>query len=105
MFEHWILIAIIAVLTYASRVIGIELMAGRKLNATVRMYLNHVPIAIMVVLILKQMVTPSDGQLVLSVPVLASCLATILVMNRFKSFLPSFAVGIAVGICVRYWLG
>ncbi|MCO7175773.1 AzlD domain-containing protein [Sporolactobacillus kofuensis] len=104
MVNQWILIGVLAVATYVSRVLGLTVMAGRELNPAVRLYFNYVPTAIIVALIVKQIFIPSGGHLVLSLPVLAACLAGALAILLFKKFLPSVVAGVVVGLLVRYFL-
>lgn len=38
MLNNWILIGLLSVSTYISRIIGVEIMAGRKMSSTLRLY-------------------------------------------------------------------
>lgn len=102
MVNHWILIGLLAVSTFLSRIIGLEIMAGRKLNPTLRLYFSYVPVAIMTALIISQILTSTEGQLSASIPVLVGCLVTAISIKLFKSFLPSVVIGIAAGLLARY---
>ncbi len=98
------LIALLSISTYLSRVIGVEIMAGREMNATLRLYFNYVPIAIIAALIVNQMLVPTDGGTVFSLPVLIGCLATAITIKVIHTFLPSLIIGIAAGLLARYFL-
>ncbi|RYL93087.1 AzlD domain-containing protein [Sporolactobacillus sp. THM7-4] len=104
MSSQWLLIIMLAAVTYFSRILGITVMAGRKLHPVIRLYFNYVPTAIIVALIIKQIFVPSNGHLVLSLPVLAACLAGGLSILLVKKFLPSVVIGVVIGILVRYLL-
>lgn len=104
MINQWLLIGALAVATYASRVFGVTAMAGRELSPAVRLYFNYVPVAIIVALIIKQIFVPSGGHLILSLPVLAACLASALVIKLVKRFLPSIVIGVVAGVLVRYFI-
>ncbi|QAA21455.1 AzlD domain-containing protein [Sporolactobacillus terrae] len=100
----WLLIIVLAAVTYLSRLLGVTVMAGRSLSPSLRRYFNYVPTAIIVALIMKQIFVPSNGQLTLSLPVLAACLAGALSIKFVKKFLPSVVIGIVIGLLVRYLL-
>ncbi|MCM3400419.1 AzlD domain-containing protein [Oceanobacillus profundus] len=102
--NNWMLIALLTISTYLSRVIGVEIMAGREMNATLRLYFNYVPIAIIAALIANQMLVPTDGGIALSLPVLIGCLATAITLKVIHTFLPSLIIGIAAGLLARYFL-
>lgn len=104
MLNQWMLIGVLAVSTYLSRIIGVEIMAGRKMRPALRLYLNYVPIAIISALIVKQVFIPSEGHLDLSFPVLISCISTAIVIKITKKFLLSTVIGILIGILSRYLL-
>ncbi|KUO50867.1 MAG: branched-chain amino acid transport [Desulfitibacter sp. BRH_c19] len=104
MLNHWILIGLLSVTTYISRIIGVEVMAGREMSPTLRLYFNYVPIGIIAALIIKQILVPTDGQLVISIPVLIGCLATAIVIKKVKIFLPSVVIGAIIGLLARYLL-
>lgn len=105
MLNHWLLIFTLAAVTYLSRFIGLQLMAGRAMPATWRLYFDYVPIAIICALILKQMLLPVNGQLTLSQPVLAAAAVTIVSMRWLARFLPSVGLGVIAGLAVRHLLG
>ncbi|WP_017531613.1 MULTISPECIES: AzlD domain-containing protein [Pelosinus] len=102
MLNYWILIGLLAASTYISRIIGIEIMAGREMNATLRLYFNYVPIGIISALIIKQIVIPMDGQLAISFPVLIGCLSTAVTIKVLNMFLPSVMIGAILGWAARY---
>lgn len=104
MLNQWILIGALAISTYLSRIIGVEIMAGRKLSPGLRLYFNYVPIAIISALIVKQVFIPSEGHLVLSLPVLISCLTAAIMIKMTKMFLLSVMIGILLGVLSRYFL-
>ncbi|GAY78140.1 hypothetical protein NBRC111894_3694 [Sporolactobacillus inulinus] len=104
MSSQWLLIVVLAAATYLSRILGITVMAGRQLSPAVRLYFNYVPTAIIVALIIKQIFVSSNGHLVLSLPVLAACLAGALSILLVKKFLPSVVAGVVIGLIVRYLL-
>jgi branched-subunit amino acid transport protein len=104
MFNHWLLISLLSVSTFLSRIIGVEIMAGREMNPTLRLYFNYVPVAIISALIINQMLTTTNGQIVISFPVLIGCLATAITIKIIKRFLPSVVIGIAIGLLARYFL-
>ncbi|SEN31885.1 AzlD domain-containing protein [Lihuaxuella thermophila] len=102
MLNTWILIGLLSVCTYLSRVIGVEIMAGRKLSPTLSLYFNFVPVGIISALIIKQILVPADGQLNISLPVLIGCLATAIAMKKLNLFLPSVVIGVMVGMLARF---
>ncbi|WP_221563267.1 AzlD domain-containing protein [Alkalihalobacillus sp. TS-13] len=102
MFNHWLLIGLLSVTTYVSRIIGVEFMAGREMSPTLRLYFNYVPVGILTALIIKQIFVPVDGQLVLSLPVLIGCLFSAIGMKLLKSFLPAVVLGVISGLLTRY---
>lgn len=102
MLNYWTLIGLLAISTYISRIIGIEMMAGRELSATMRLYFNYVPIGIISALVIKQILVPTDGQLTISLPVLIGCLSTALTIKITKMFLPSVVIGSIIGWLTRY---
>lgn len=103
MLNHWILVGLLFVFTYISRIIGIEIMAGREMSSTLRLYFNYVPIAIIAALIVKQVLVPIDGQITISLPVLIGGFFTIIINKVTKNFLLSVIVGIIFGLVVRYF--
>lgn len=103
MFDQWLLIGTLAVSTYLSRAAGVMVMAARKLNPTLRLYFNYLPIAIITALIVKQVLVPSEGHLVLSLPVLVACLIASVSIKITKMFLPSVVLGIAAGLLWRFF--
>lgn len=104
MLNHWILIGLLTVSTYTSRIIGLEMMAGREMSPTMRLYFNYVPVAIIAALVIKQILVPTDGQLGVSVPVLIGCLATAITYKIINRFLFSVVIGLVIGLLVRYCL-
>lgn len=104
--NHWILIGILSIATYLSRIIGLEFMAGRTMSPAMRLYFQFVPTAIMSALIVKQIWVPADGQLQLSFPVLIGCLAAAVAMKAMNQFLSAVVIGIFIGWLVRhFWIG
>lgn len=61
MLNNWILIGLLSVFTYISRIIGIEIMAVGEMNSSLRLYFNYVPVGIMSALIIKQILVPMNG--------------------------------------------
>jgi branched-subunit amino acid transport protein len=104
MLNQWLFIGILAAVTYLSRLLGVELMAGRKMSPALRLYFNYVPVAIITALIVKQIFIPTSGRLVLSFPVLISCLIAALAVRLTRQFLLSVVIGIMTGLLVRYFL-
>lgn len=105
MLEHWILIILLAASTYITRIVGVESMASREMSATLRLYFQYVPVAIMAALIVTQMVTPTDsGHVTVSLPVLIGCVATGIAIQWSKHFLPSVIIGIVIGVAARMFL-
>lgn len=104
MFKQWLLIILLALSTYLSRVLGVEFMAGRKMKPSLRLYFNYVPIAIISALIIGQILPTSNGQMVISIPVLVGSLVTAVTIRVLNMFLPSIIIGMAVGLMVRYLL-
>ncbi|WP_408006881.1 AzlD domain-containing protein [Pseudalkalibacillus sp. A8] len=102
MFNHWILIALLSISTYMTRIIGVELMSGREMSPTLRLYFNYVPVGIISALIIKQILVPVDGQLVISFSVLIACLFTAITMKFIKMFLPAVVLGAMIGLLTRY---
>jgi branched-subunit amino acid transport protein len=104
MLNQWLLIGILAISTYLSRLIGIVFMARQKMSPSLRLYFNYVPIAIIAALLVKQIFVPTDGQLTISLPVLIGCISTVIAIKVMRMFLPSVVIGIVVGLLVRYFL-
>lgn len=104
MSNEWLLIGVLAVMTYLSRFLGVEVMAGRKMSPTLHLYFNYVPVAIITALIVKQIFIPSAGHLAVSFPVLISCLIAAIAVRLTRLFLPSVVIGIVIGLLVRYLL-
>ncbi|NGQ94204.1 AzlD domain-containing protein [Brevibacillus sp. SYP-B805] len=102
MLNNWILIGLLAVSTYVSRIIGVEIMAGRKMSPILRLYFQYVPVGIISALIIKQIFIPTDGQLAVSFPVLIGCLSTAITIQIIKMFLPSVVIGVMIGLLARY---
>lgn len=102
MLNQWFLIGALALVTYLSRLIGLEFMSRWKMNATLRLYFTYVPIAIISALLVKQIVLPLHGGLILSVPVLLSCLGTAAMIVLTKRFLPSVVIGVFIGLLSRF---
>ncbi|MGI6574623.1 MAG: AzlD domain-containing protein [bacterium] len=105
MLKQWLLIGLLFVSTYISRVIGVEVMARRQMSPTLRLYFNYVPVAIMAALIIKQIFVSVEGQLVISMPVLVGCLATAIVIKAMKMFLPAVVSGVIAGLLVYHFFG
>lgn len=103
MLNNWILIILLAITTFLSRIIGLEIMARQKMNPTLRLYFSYVPVAIISALIVTQILSTPNGQLIISYPVLISCLATAIAIKTIKMFLPSAIIGIAIGLLTRYF--
>lgn len=103
MYNQWLLISVLAVTTYLSRITDLLFMAGKKLNPVLRQYFNFVPVAIIVALLVKQTLIPSEGHLILSVPVLIACLTGAIAIKLMKRFLPSVALGMIAGLIWRYF--
>jgi branched-subunit amino acid transport protein len=105
MLNQWLLIGLLAVLTYLSRMIGVEAMAGRQLSPTLRLYFSYVPVGIMSALIMKQIFLPAEGSLSFSLPVLIGCLVAAISVKISNMFLPSVIIGVVIGWFVRYFGG
>ncbi|KXG09492.1 hypothetical protein AT864_02211 [Anoxybacillus sp. P3H1B] len=105
MLNHWLLIGLLSVSTYLTRLLGVEVMAGRRMSPVLRLYFSYVPIGIMSALIIKQVFLPAGGELTFSPPVLLGCLAAAIVMKISNLFLPSVVVGVVIGWFVRYFGG
>jgi len=108
--SNWILIGLIAITTYLTRIIGVELMAERKINARFSQYFNYVPVAIITALVVKQIVVTGgeiggvNNRLSISYPVLIGCLVTAITIKKTESFLPSVALGAIIGLLARFYL-
>jgi len=101
MWTNWILIGLLAVTTYISRIIGIEVMKGRKASSTLRLYFNYVPAGILSALVVSQLFISKDSQIQISFPIIIGGLVTALTIKISKSFLPSVIVGIVSGLLIR----
>jgi len=102
MLNNWILIGLLAVCTYLSRIIGMEMMSGREMSSTLRLYFNYVPIGIISALVVKQILVPTNGQLIISFPILIGCLTTAITIKILKAFLPAVLIGAIIGWLSRY---
>ncbi|WP_243296342.1 AzlD domain-containing protein [Bacillus litorisediminis] len=101
MINNWILIGLLTISTYISRIIGIKMMAGREMSSTMRLYFHYVPVGIMSALIIKQILVPSNGQISISFPIIIGCLAAAISIKRIKSFLPAVLIGVIFGWLTR----
>lgn len=104
MISHWILIGLLSISTYISRILGLEIMAKREMSPALRLYFNYVPVAIISALIVKQILVPTSGQIVISIPVLIGCFFTAIIIKKTNLFLPSILCGGAIGLLTRYLL-
>lgn len=104
MLNNWVLIGLLSISTYISRIIGLEIMAGRELSPTLRLYFNYVPVGIISALIIKQIFVPTDGQIAISFPILIGCFATAVTIKIKNTFLPSVVIGVAIGLLARYFI-
>lgn len=104
MLNHWLLIILLALCTFLSRLIGVEFMAEREMNPTLRLYFNYVPVAIISALIIDQALSTTNGQTAISIPVVIACLAAAISIKKTDKFLPSLVIGIAIGLLARYFL-
>lgn len=105
MLNHWILIGLLSISTYLSRIIGVEIMAGRQMSPTLSIYFSYVPVGIISALIIKQILIPTDGgQLDISFSVLIGCLSTAIIIRKTKMFLLSVVMGAMIGLLARYFL-
>ncbi|SDX41390.1 Uncharacterized membrane protein [Marininema mesophilum] len=102
MLNDWLLIGLLSISTYITRIIGVQMMAGRKVSSTLRLYFNYVPVGIISALIVKQVFIPTDKVLEISYPVLIGCLITAIIIAKIQMFLPAVALGIISGWLVRY---
>ncbi|CAM3119281.1 AzlD domain-containing protein [Sporolactobacillus spathodeae] len=104
MLKNWLLIGILAVSTYFSRLAGLEFMANRKTGPMLALYFTYVPVAIIAALLVKQIFVPVHGELTISFPILIGCLFAGLSMHFLKRFLPSIIIGMVLGLAARYLL-
>lgn len=102
--NNWPLIAGIAVITYLSRIAGIEMMAKRPLPPKIKTFFRYVPIAMMTALIANQVVFSEDRGMNLSYPMLFGCIACAVVLQTSKRFLLAVVAGVLVGLTARYLL-
>ncbi|TCP28841.1 branched-subunit amino acid transport protein [Scopulibacillus darangshiensis] len=105
MFNQWLLIGLLSISTYISRIIGVEVMAEREMSTALRLYFNYVPVAIISALIIKQILVPTGGHLIISLPVLIGCLSTAISIKLIKMFLPAVVIGAIIGLLVRNFWG
>lgn len=101
MLSHWILILLLALSTYISRILGIEIMGGREISPAMRLYFNYVPVGVISALVVKQILVPENGHLSVSLPVLTACIIAAIVVKKTKMFLPSLVIGGIIGLLVR----
>ncbi len=110
MVDKWILIGLVAVGTYLTRIAGVEFVAERKLSPTLRLYFNYLPVGVISALVVKQILNPAGGiggvvgPLNISVPVLVGCTVTAVTIKKTESFLPSVVLGALAGLLARYFL-
>lgn len=102
--NNWILIIVLALMTYSSRVMGLELMSGRNIRPSFRLYLNYVPIAIISALVIKEIFTVENGRLTFSPVVFFACLLAALIMKKSSNLLLSILSGILFGVGLRFFL-
>lgn len=103
MLNNWVIIGLLAFSTYISRILGLKIMAGLEMSPTLRLYFNYVPVGIISALIIKQILVPVGGQLVISLPVLIGCISTAIAVKKTKMFLPSVILGGIIGLLTRYY--
>ncbi|WP_054707715.1 AzlD domain-containing protein [Bacillus sp. JCM 19041] len=98
---NWMLIAALAIGTYASRVIGVEVMANKEMGTSAKAYFSFVPLGIISALVVKQLIVQGDSGLTISWPMVFACLVTAVAIKLNKSFLLAVISGMAAGIVVR----
>lgn len=98
---NWVLIAALAIGTYASRVIGVEIMANKEMGNTAKVYFSFVPLGIITALVVKQVTVQVDSGLTISWPMVFACLVTGVAIKLNKSFLFAVISGFAAGMMIR----
>ncbi|GMA50961.1 hypothetical protein GCM10025857_23180 [Alicyclobacillus contaminans] len=101
MWNNWVLILSLALVTYVSRLLGIEALIGRQVNSRVEMYFHFVPAGVISALVVSQLFVTNKGQLSLSIPVLVGGCVVAVCMKITKSFLLAIILGVVVGALVN----
>ncbi|WP_066371947.1 AzlD domain-containing protein [Neobacillus fumarioli] len=104
MWNNWLLIIILAILTYISRIAGIEALIGRQVNSRVQMYLNYVPAGAISALVASQLFYIKNGKISLSFPVIVAGIIVAICMKIFKSFLLSVIIGVIAGSLITHFI-
>ncbi|MED4129676.1 MULTISPECIES: AzlD domain-containing protein [Shouchella] len=100
MLDQWLLIALISLLVFSIRYIGLEWLGRVSFSPFAKLYFHYVPIAILTTLLAQQVLNPQSTAM-LSVPTLLVCLSTGIVYFLTKHFLLSVILGVVCGIVFR----
>lgn len=101
MYDTLGLILALFVLTYGTRWLGLAVFSNISLGSMSQKYFKLVPIAVMVSLIMKQLLSQQNGRVEVSLPVLFGGIVCALSMRVKSNFLLSLCLGIATGLIVR----
>lgn len=105
MTNNILLIFGLAVITYTSRLFGLEFMKNRELSPQMQQYFNYMPIAILVTLLVKQLIAFDGNSINISPVTIISCVIAGIAIKITKSFLFSLIFAIVGGVVVRLVLG
>ncbi len=99
----WLLIVILAVITYLSRVVAIESLVDKHLHPVFERYLRLIGPAVLSSLLVSQLITtgPQAFHVALSLPVTMGVVMTILTSRKTGNFLLSVIVGVICGLIMR----
>lgn len=106
-FEHFILIVGMAAVTYFSRVTPILLLSGRRLNPFIERWLQCVPPAVLMAMLLPDLIMSkgeAGGQLFISWqnPFILAAIPSIIVARLSGGFFAPVAVGMGSLALLRY---
>jgi len=95
----------LTVITYTSRLFGVEFMKERELSPQVQRYFSYMPIAILVTLLVKQIMVFDGSGVSISPVTIISCGIAGIAIKITKSFLLSLILAIVGGVIVRIIFG
>ncbi|EZH66927.1 hypothetical protein DH09_03015 [Bacillaceae bacterium JMAK1] len=95
------LIVVLAVITYMSRLIGLEIMTKINVTPAIKTYLQYVPISIITALVVIQIMTPEGNLTYFSIPITIAAVSSGVTMFLSKSLALSLIVGMICGIVTR----
>ena len=96
-----LLIITLAIITYLSRLIGLEVMTKIHVTPAIKTYLQFVPISIITALVVIQIMTPEGGLTYVSIPITIAAISSGVTMFFSKSLPFALIIGMVCGIVTR----